>query len=347
MRYAAIGLAAASFLGFQCAHAQADAAKPVPVTPDNFVRAETDSYFASGVKISGGAGKLHHYREVMPIDHQTVVRANRDTLYSAGVFDLDAGPLTITLPDAGKRFMSLMLINEDHYVVAVWYGPGQHTVTKEEAGTRYLFVGVRTFVDPADAKDVKAVHALQDAIQVKQASPGSFEVPTWDATSQKKVRDALEALGSTAPNFKGAFGKKGDVDPVMHLIGTATGWGGNPEKDATYLNVTPPKNDGKTVYHLDVKDVPVDAFWSISVYNAKGYFEKNALDAYTLNNVTAKKSADGSVAIQFGGCGGKLPNCLPVTPGWNYTVRLYRPRAGILDGSWKFPDPQEKPSGSE
>lgn len=94
MRYAAIGLAAASFLGFQCAHAQADAAKPIPVTPDNFVRAETDTYFASGVKISGGPGKLHHYREVMPIDHQTVVRANRDTLYSAGVFDLDAGPLT-------------------------------------------------------------------------------------------------------------------------------------------------------------------------------------------------------------------------------------------------------------
>ncbi len=23
--------------------------------------------------------------------------------------------------------------------------------------------------------------------------------------------------------------------------------------------------------------------------------------------------------------------------GWNYTVRLYRPRAEILDGTWKFP----------
>ncbi len=26
--------------------------------------------------------------------------------------------------------------------------------------------------------------------------------------------------------------------------------------------------------------------------------------------------------------------------GWNYTVRLYRPREDILDGSWKFPEPQ-------
>jgi hypothetical protein len=32
---------------------------------------------------------------------------NRDTLYSSGVFDLDAAPLTISLPDAEKRVMSM------------------------------------------------------------------------------------------------------------------------------------------------------------------------------------------------------------------------------------------------
>ena len=118
------------------------------------------------------------------------------------------------------------------------------------------------------------------------------------------------------------------------------GWGGNPDKDATYLAVTPAKNDGTTIYKLSVKDVPVEAFWSISVYNAEGYFVKNQYDAYSLNNITAKKSADGSIAIQFGGCDGKIPNCLPIMPGWNYTVRLYRPRAEILNGVWKFPDAQ-------
>jgi hypothetical protein len=83
--------------------------------------------------------------------------------------------------------------------------------------------------------------------------------------------------------------------------------------------------------------VPVDGFWSISVYNAQGYFEKNPYDAYTLNNITAKKDADGSVAVQFGGCDGKIPNCLPTTAGWNYLVRLYQPRAEILNGQWTFP----------
>jgi hypothetical protein len=41
---------------------------------------------------------------------------------------------------------------------------------------------------------------------------------------------------------------------------------------------------------------------------------------------------------QFGGCDGSVANCLPVTPGWNYLVRLYRPRQEILDGSWTFPE---------
>ena len=86
-----------------------------------------------------------------------------------------------------------------------------------------------------------------------------------------------------------------------------------------------------------MKNVPVNGFWSISLYNAQGYFEPNNLNAYTLNNITAKKAADGSVAIQFGGCDGQTPNCLPITKGWNYMVRLYRPRAEILKGTWGFP----------
>jgi hypothetical protein len=84
--------------------------------------------------------------------------------------------------------------------------------------------------------------------------------------------------------------------------------------------------------------VPVDAFWSISVYNAEGHFQKNTFDAYALNNITAKKEADGTIPVQFGGCDGKIPNCLPIMSGWNYIVRLYRPRAQILDGTWKFPE---------
>jgi hypothetical protein len=104
--------------------------------------------------------------------------------------------------------------------------------------------------------------------------------------------------------------------------------------------ITPKNNDGKTIYKLDVKGVPVDGFWSISVYNPKGYFEKKPYNAYSLNNVTAHKNEDGSIGVQFGGYDGKITNCLPTMEGWNYTVRLYRPGEQILSGNWKFPEPQ-------
>jgi hypothetical protein len=76
------------------------------------------------------------------------------------------------------------------------------------------------------------------------------------------------------------------------------------------------------------------------VYDGRGLILKNSLDAYSLNNLTAKTGADGSIAIQFCGCDGNIPNCLPIMKGWNYMVRLYRPRAEILNGTWKFPEAQ-------
>ena len=311
----------------------------VPVTAENFPHAESDLYFGMVATKRGGFAKFEFDRTPTPLDQQTVVRMNRDTLYSAAIFDLDAGPVTITLPDAGKRFMSMQLINEDEYTLMVVYGQGSYTLTKDKIGTRYVLAAIRTLVNPEDPQDVNEVHTLQDAIKVSQKDPGTFEVPKWDPASQKKIREALLVLASTLPDMRHAFGPKGQVDPVRYLIGSASAWGGNPDKDAIYLNVTPKQNDGKIIYKLHVdKNVPVDGFWSISLYNAKGYFEQNPYNAYTLNNITAKKEADGSVNVQFGGCDGKNPNCLLIMPGWNYMVRLYRPRAEILNGTWKFPE---------
>jgi len=321
------------------ARAQSASSTPVPVTVDNFVRAETDNYLATNAN-EAGLGKLSHRREPASIDDQTVIRLNRDTLYSFGVFDLAAGPVTVTLPDAGTRFMSLEIINEDHYVPFVAYDDKPHTLTEKNVGTRYVMVAIRTLVDPSDPKDLDEVHKLQDAIKVSQKDVGKLELPNWDQASLKEIRDALLVLAKHTDGFRHAFGTKDEVNPIKHLIGTAAGWGGNPDKDATYIGANVPKNDGTTVYRLHVKDVPVNAFWSVSVYNAAGYFEKNPYNAYSLNNITAKKDPDGAVTIQFGGCDGKIPNCLPIMLDWNYTVRLYRPRAEILNGTWKFPEPQ-------
>ena len=78
---------------------------------------------------------------------------------------------------------------------------------------------------------MQKVHAFQDAIKVRQKDTGKFEVPNWDAASQKKVRDAFLVLASTLA-ASNAFGTQAQVDPIRHLIGAAAGWGGNPDKDA-------------------------------------------------------------------------------------------------------------------
>ncbi|MGZ8362160.1 MAG: DUF1254 domain-containing protein [Allosphingosinicella sp.] len=318
---------------------QAVEAPAQQVTVDNFRRAETDYYFA-GFARDGALGRFVHSRELADVAHQAVVRMNRDTIYSTALFDLDAGPVTVTLPDAGGRFLSLMTINEDHYnTVPTIYAPGPHVFTRDQVGTRYVALLVRTFVDPSDPADLAAAHALQDAIRVEQpGGPGRFEAPAWDQASLERVRNGLKSLGGLSTSRM--FGTPEQVDPVQHLIGTAAGWGGNPLADARYIGVMPVRNDGTTVHRLRVRDVPVDGFWSISVYNEAGFFAPNPRNAYSLNNVTAARDADGGYTIQFGGCEGAVRNCLPIVPGWNYLVRLYRPRPEISEGRWTFPEAQ-------
>lgn len=341
MRIAVFALLILS-ISFHSTFAQQPKDGAIAVTVDNFTRAETDNYFAKFAH-AGSLGKFEHQRELASIDDQAIIRMNRDTLYSQALFDLDAGPATITLPDAGKRFMSMQIIDEDHYTPEVIYTSKPHTLSKDKIGTRYVVALIRTFCNPNDPADMKAVHTLQDAIKIEQAGIGKFESPHWDQVSLTKVREALNALAAANGGLDSSrmFGRKQDVDEVQHLIGTAAGWGGNPKTDAMYFGGQAPNNDGKAVYELTVRDVPVDGFWSISVYNKDGFFQKNDRNAYTLNNVTAKPNADGSVTIRFGQCDGSSSNCLPVPAGWNYLFRMYRPRAEILDGTWKLPELKE------
>ncbi len=112
---AALSLAATSSVAL----AQAPSGTAVAVTVDNYNRAQSDVNFGLNVE-RGGFGKFLHRRELVPLDKQGVIRPNRDTLYSSAVFDLDAGPVTVRLPDAGKRFMSMQVIDTPVSWCACW-----------------------------------------------------------------------------------------------------------------------------------------------------------------------------------------------------------------------------------
>jgi len=269
------------------------------------------------------------------VDNQITIRGNRDTLYSFGVWDLKS-PVTVTLPDTKGRYQSMMIVSQDH---SIWglYGPKNGTLTEDMVGTRYVLLTVRTFADPNDEKDMKAAYRLQDAVGVEQADIGKFEVPNWKKEEVEQMRNTINVVASTVTDSFRMFGKKEELDPVYWMLGAALGWGGLPAEAATYVNVFPEKNDGKTAYTLTVKDVPVDAFWSVTLYDDKGWMPVNKYNAYSFNNITAKKNEEGSITIHFGG-DPKQPNFLPIVPGWNYIVRLYQPRKEVLVGSWTFPN---------
>ena len=314
--------------------APAHAAETPKVTANNYVRAESDFQMKGYIEKFNCFGKLVPVREPYDVNNQVTVRGQRDTLYSWGVFDLKS-PLTVTLPDPKGRYQSIMIVSQDH---SIWglYGPKTGTLTEEKVGSRYVTLVIRTFMDPNDEQDMKEAYLLQDAVRIEQAEKGRFEVPDWQKDEVEEMRNKVMAVASTVSDASKFFGVKDELDPVYWMLGTAMGWGGLPAQDAMYAINVPEKNDGKTPYTLTVKDVPVGAFWSVTLYDNKGWMPVNKYNAYSFNNVTAKKDKDGSITIHFGG-DPKADNFLPIVPGWNYIVRMYQPGPEILDGSWTFP----------
>lgn len=304
----------------------------------NFVRAETNRMFAGLLQATGGVNQLFHFRNPTAVDEQTVIRMNRDTLYSAAIVDLTGGA-ELEVPHGKERYLSVMVVNQDHYINRIYHEPGDYTLRIDEFDTDYVLVAMRTFLDPSDPEDIAEANAVQDGLKVRAASAQPFEMPDYDEASFTAVRTAVLGLSKTQHQFDRAFGSRQVVDPIRHLLGTASGWGGLPETEATYINVDPGLPVGE--YRIEVpSDVPVDAFWSISLYNAEGFFEENERGAYSVNSVTGTKNADGSMTVHLGGCGDDRANCLPVMNGWNYTVRLYRPRPAVTGGGWVFPGPE-------
>jgi len=261
---------------------------------------------------------------------------NRDTLYSSAIVDISKGA-TLTIPETEGRYASVSVINDVHITNKMYHKPGTYKLTMEEFGSPYVNINMRTLVDASDPADIKKAHAIQDGLTIKANSANPFTHPKYDQASYEGVYKAALELSRFAPDTKRMFGKKEDVGEVRHLLGATFGWGGLPEEEALYLTIEPNLPVG--AYEITVKDVPVDAFWSISIYNKEGFFEENKHNAYSVNNISGTPNEDGSFTVHFGG-DPKSVNYLHLSEGWNYTVRFYQPRKEVLDGKWTFPEIQ-------
>lgn len=322
--------------------AEAPAATGTLVTKDNFIRAETDRMFSDFLKLSGGVNKLAHIRKPTPLDQQTVVRMNRDTIYSAAIVDAGEGG-TVTLPPAPDgRYISVHFIDNDHQDLGAINAPGPHPIPKVDGHIAALF-RVQVF-DPSDAAEMARLNAWQDALRIDAAGSRPFAPGTWDKASLDTVRADLETACRAFPNFEKGMMPAGQGDPEQRLCAAAGGWGLLPATQATYFSYA--GGHPLTECRMATYQVPKNgAFWSIQVYDNSGFI---ASENSTLNSRRARLNPDGTFTAYFGSkelCG-DIPNRLDVSEGWNFMMRVYKPNPEtVLGGRYTLPATTVAPKG--
>jgi len=137
---------------------------------------------------------------------------------------------------------------------------------------------------------------------------------------------------------------------LKRAIVALVGLGANQPQDAIYpLNMVdaegkPMDGGNKYVLHFEQAELPpVNAFWSVTMYDAEGFQVANTLERFAIGDRdTLKYNADGSldIYIQHESPGeDKESNWLP-SPAQGVlglTMRLYAPKAQALDGRWTPP----------
>jgi hypothetical protein len=178
------------------------------------------------------------------------------------------------------------------------------------------------------------------------------EVETGTVNAKATLAGGLPATGSTVNNwsinkmFVGNYGTS-----YFYRAGIAlNGLGANLPEDAIYPMTllddhnAPLRGSNRYVIHFDSGQIPpVNAFWSITLYDANGYFAANPLNRYNIGSRDAlMRNADGSIDIVLQNTSpdaNQEANWLPTPTGsFNLTMRMYWPTSDALYGtSWKIP----------
>lgn len=306
------------------------------VTPETYIRAETDFAFAGFQKNARGKiNQFFYITKPTPLDEQSVVRMNRDTLYAGSVVDTEGGA-TVTIPEfPDDRYFSVLVIDNDHYCPVVFYEPGTHKVPGD---TKYVTLIQRIqLMDPSNPADVALVNELQKKITIQSESADPFPDPKWDMDSMLKLRAEYEKEFQKFAQYEADWmGPRGEVNEDTRHLAVAGAWGLFPEKDAVYINYTGPSDPSKG-YKATYEVPDNDAFWSITVYGKDGFMKS---DNNIVNDRNVKLNNDGTFTVHFGSeeVFGDKPNRIDITEGWNFLMRVYRPGESILKREYKLPE---------
>lgn len=308
----------------------------IVVTPETYIRAETDVAFADFQRRADGMINTNAFvREPTLLDDQPVIRMNRDTLYGSVVIDTEGGA-TITVPKAEDgRYISVLVLDNDHYAPAVYYEPGTYDLPTD---TRYVTLLYRVqLLDYSNPDDVVTANALQDQFVVQVNSAVTFQSPQWDVDSMLALRSKYEVEFKKFSQFEPDWmGPRGEVNEETRHLAAAGAWGLFPSKDAVYINYAGPPDPGKC-YTATYETPQTEAFWSITVYGDDGFMKS---DNNVINDRNVTPNDDGTFTAFFGSeaaCGAKI-NRVDISDGWNFLLRIYRPGPAILSGEYTLPD---------
>ncbi len=297
-----------------------------------------------------------------------VPRTNNDTYYKGAALFLKNGPVVLESSTPAKdRFNSFQLIDDRNAnyrnivfpmgKYTLYFGKRPEKLQGEaiEVPSAFSVVIARVEVrDKNDPKDVAAAKAVFNAMNISGVQPHEF--PQLDLLSGYAANVVAEANRRMDKVFATvAFGQTvvgpgkepgRDVPYLYHSAGTKGGWGAPDPTHSAYEaiffdNGGNEMKGGNGTYAVTTEVPPVDAFWSVTVYDTErgGYLHPNANNRYHINDTTAVRNDDGTVTFTFKReCGATDTNCLDVPAGrFDVAVRYYLPRQQILSGTWRFP----------
>ncbi len=309
----------------------------VIVTPETYPTLETSHQLLKNQDLAG-INTFLHKRDLAPTDNQPIVRMNRDTYYSFAVVDVSKGA-TITMPELPKgKYMSVQPVTEDHRIQAMKYGSGTFELSTHTGN--YLYVVIR--LDATFTKEEATMY--QDQMVITANSNKKFSAMPVNKKSFDLVENALKAQmpaivkRDTINSITGMFTDPRDDSQKLfteekYQVGAAIGWGGAQLADNVYeVSGNHPSN---SCYQAHFEDPKNKAFWSITVYNKKGFMFN---DVANMSSNTAAVNKDGSYTVSFG-CGSDAPNNIAIdndTGVFNLGIRHYKPSDKVKNQGYRL-----------
>jgi hypothetical protein len=330
--------------------------------------------FDYAMRLTGGdAGKLNQWgqasRELLKAGEDSIVRVNNDTLYKTAFVYLGDGPVVLRSDSPSKERFSSFQLQDDRNAnyrniinpagsYTLYHGEKPGNITGEAVAVPSLLSAVVTRIevkDPNDAADMAAAQAVFDGITI--GGPTIREMPAVDLLGgfdEQVAQEANKRMDETArsvPFSKMIVGpgqEPGkDVPFLYHSAGTKVGWGGPATSHSAYESMFT-DSSGETLegsegeYVMVTEAPPVNAFWSITVYDSTtGRLHPNEDNRYHINNTTAVKNEDGTFTFRFKvKCEDGDQNCLEIPAGpFDVAARYYLPEPEIMSGEWTIPRP--------